>query len=414
MGLILGIGMASSLSANAATMTFAPNIPARAPLVANSISTLAVGTTTQPWTMGYYVATTTTPSLFTGGFLAPSSSTISALTVGNSTTTNATTTTLSTTNASTTNLVVSSAGASSGSNCLQINAAGAVSNTGSACSAGGGGAGFGNTWQLISNLTAITPTTTVGIQVISSSTITALTTLTSTSTNATTTNIAVTGTASSSDSYMSGLTTNGVHYSNAQGHVLSTAQGAANSILTANAGVPSFSSTPTIGGLITASGGILSVSSSTLFNLTMLTSTTTNATTTNLAVSGTASTSALRVNGNAIPAFFYPRFGYATSSAWTGTTTNINGNPLALGAPVSAETWVSATCNTDQGTVDAQFYNGLPSNATKLDMIAVTNTPTTVSFTTNNVFSALASTSVVFGTPAGTPGSVACTIQKFY
>ena len=43
------------------------------------------------------------------------------------------------------------------------------------------------------------------------------------------------------------LTTNGVVYANSSGLLLATAQGAANSVLTANAGAPSFSATPVIG-----------------------------------------------------------------------------------------------------------------------------------------------------------------------
>lgn len=48
------------------------------------------------------------------------------------------------------------------------------------------------------------------------------------------------------------LTSNGVLYGNGTGVVLVTAQGPANSVLTANAGAPSFSATPTLNGLTLA------------------------------------------------------------------------------------------------------------------------------------------------------------------
>lgn len=47
------------------------------------------------------------------------------------------------------------------------------------------------------------------------------------------------------------FTSNGVLYGNGTGAILATAQGAANSVLTANAGAPSFSATPTVASLTT-------------------------------------------------------------------------------------------------------------------------------------------------------------------
>src|SRR3990167_787428 len=92
--------------------------------------------------------------------------------------------------ASTTNLTIS--GINGSSQCLSINSVGTVSGSGATC---GGGAGFGNSWQLVTGDTnAITPTTTVGIIVNNStSSIYALSVTHGTTTNATSTNLNVSG-----------------------------------------------------------------------------------------------------------------------------------------------------------------------------------------------------------------------------
>jgi hypothetical protein len=96
----------------------------------------------------------------------------------------ASTTAITATTASTTNLLVSSAGGTAG--CATFSVAGLISNTGSAC-----GGNFGKTWELING--ALSPTTTVGIIVNASSSITNLSVINGTTTNATSTNLNVSG-----------------------------------------------------------------------------------------------------------------------------------------------------------------------------------------------------------------------------
>jgi hypothetical protein len=50
--------------------------------------------------------------------------------------------------------------------------------------------------------------------------------------------------------------------------------------------------------------------------------------------------------------YFYPAFTYATSTAWTGTTT------IPLGPAYTGETWSGAKCFTDAGTVQVSFNDG--------------------------------------------------------
>ena len=92
--------------------------------------------------------------------------------------------------------------------------------------------------------------------------------------------------------------------------------------------------------LQTYSSGILSSASSTLYNLTMLKSTTTNATTTNLAVTG-----ATDLRNSTVTQHVYPAFSYSTTT-WAGTTT------IPLGPAYTAETYNSVKCFTDTGTLN--------------------------------------------------------------
>ena len=71
---------------------------------------------------------------------------------------------------------------------------------------------------------------------------------------------------------VSTLTLNGVLYGNGTGNVLVTAQGAANSVLTANAGAPSFSATPTVTSLtatttVTAARAVISGTTSRMIDV---------------------------------------------------------------------------------------------------------------------------------------------------
>lgn len=98
----------------------------------------------------------------------------------------------------------------------------------------------------------------------------------------------------------------------------------------------------------------------------------------------------------------YPAFAYATSTAWTGTTT------IALGpAPVN-ETWLWAKCFTDTGTVQVSFYDG----TNRMNWMNASTTVGTVALNSNNSFTAGEKRYVDLGTPASSPKSVSCTIAK--
>ncbi|MFA6354025.1 MAG: hypothetical protein WCW93_03785 [Candidatus Paceibacterota bacterium] len=101
--------------------------------------------------------------------------------------------------------------------------------------------------------------------------------------------------------------------------------------------------------------------------------------------------------------FIYPAFTYATSTAWTGTTT------IPLGTAFVAETWHSVQCFTDVGTLNVHFDDG----TNDMNMFNASTTVGTVGFTTNNTFTASEKRYVNIGTPATAPTKISCTIKKY-
>jgi hypothetical protein len=116
-----------------------------------------------------------------------------------------------------------------------------------------------------------------------------------------------------------------------------------------------------------------------------------------------ASTSVISTNGKVISATLYPTFTYATSTAWTATTT------IPLGVAVVGETWLNAYCYTDTGTVFVSFYDGTD----RMNIVPVATAIASTTLSTNNIFNAGDKRYVDIGTPASTPTKVSCTISKF-
>lgn len=102
--------------------------------------------------------------------------------------------------------------------------------------------------------------------------------------------------------------------------------------------------------------------------------------------------------------YFTPAFSYATTTAFTGTTT------IALGPAYFAETWTGVKCFTDAGTVNVSFNDG----TNRMDMFNASTTVGTVTLTTNNTFTASEKRYVDIGTPASSPTKVSCTVLKAY
>lgn len=109
--------------------------------------------------------------------------------------------------------------------------------------------------------------------------------------------------------------------------------------------------------------------------------------------------SATRVLGNGN---FYPAFSFATTTAWTGTTT------IALGTAYVAETWNGVQCFTDTGTVNVSFYDG----TNRMNLFNASTTVGTVTLSSNNTFTAAEKRYVDIGTPASTPTKISCTVNK--
>lgn len=111
------------------------------------------------------------------------------------------------------------------------------------------------------------------------------------------------------------------------------------------------------------------------------------------------SNSAVRVLGNGS---FYPAFTYATSTAWTGTTT------IPLGTAYVGETWNGVQCFTDTGTLQVSFNDG----TNRMNWMNASTTVGTVTLSTNNTFTAAEKRYVDVGTPASSPTKISCTVNK--
>jgi len=98
----------------------------------------------------------------------------------------------------------------------------------------------------------------------------------------------------------------------------------------------------------------------------------------------------------------YPAFSYATSSAWTGTTT------IPLAPAYVAETWNGIKCFTDAGTLNVSLYDG----TNRMDMLNASTTVGTFTLSANNTFTASEKRYVDIGTPASSPTKISCTVSK--
>lgn len=134
-----------------------------------------------------------------------------------------------------------------------------------------------------------------------------------------------------------------------------------------------------------------------------------SATTSQLSMAGLLSTasstllSTLDLESATVKQHLYPAFSYATTTAWTGSSTSI-----FLGDAYVKETWNSIDCRTDAGTLNIQFTNA----GSNLDMIKASSTLSRTTFTTNNSFALMANRAVTIGTPATSPLQVTCSIDK--
>lgn len=112
-----------------------------------------------------------------------------------------------------------------------------------------------------------------------------------------------------------------------------------------------------------------------------------------------ASTTYLSVNNNEISGERYPVWTYASSTAWTGTTT------VNLVAPFVG-TLKDIQCETDAGTLNVQM---LVNSTAVTPMFNASTTKGTVTFTGSNTFVRGDSLKAQFGTPASSPTTITCT-----
>lgn len=98
----------------------------------------------------------------------------------------------------------------------------------------------------------------------------------------------------------------------------------------------------------------------------------------------------------------YASFSYATSTAWTGTTT------IPLGPAGVGETWSQVQCFTDAGTLQVSLYDG----SNRMNFMNASTTVGIVGLTTNNTFTLSEKRYADVGTPASSPTKISCTVRK--
>lgn len=122
---------------------------------------------------------------------------------------------------------------------------------------------------------------------------------------------------------------------------------------------------------------------------------------------GTGATSlgsGLTNSGSVFSQVEHRSFTYATSTAWTGTTTI----PIESGY---GEVFNSVRCFTDAGTLGVDFYH----STSHLNYIPTASTTNNVNtFSTNNTITSGDKTYVDLGTPASSPTKISCTVADTY
>jgi hypothetical protein len=97
-----------------------------------------------------------------------------------------------------------------------------------------------------------------------------------------------------------------------------------------------------------------------------------------------------------------PSFTYATSTAWTGTTT------ITLQQGINPWTLNGTRCQTDVGTLNIQFGIGTASTT----MLNASSTNNFNAFTANNSIAAGNTLKIDIGTPASAPTRINCTTKN--
>ncbi len=99
----------------------------------------------------------------------------------------------------------------------------------------------------------------------------------------------------------------------------------------------------------------------------------------------------------------FPSVSYATSTAWTGTTT------LPLGVSLRGQTWQIQACYTDVGTLNISFNDG----TNRMNMIIASTTAGQNAITTNStIFTNGTKMYLDVGTPASSPTKISCSIKR--
>lgn len=127
----------------------------------------------------------------------------------------------------------------------------------------------------------------------------------------------------------------------------------------------------------------------------------TNATSTNSFATTASSTNLFTQNLQA-QIKSYPSFTYATSTAWTGTTT------IPIGTAYVGELWNGIQCFTDVGSLNIDIYH----TSTHMALLNASTTVGTFTWSTNNSLVSAEKRFVDIGTPASSPTKITCTVSR--
>lgn len=117
---------------------------------------------------------------------------------------------------------------------------------------------------------------------------------------------------------------------------------------------------------------------------------------------GDVGTGTFDLSGATVKQHTYSSFTYASTTAWTGTTT------IPLGPAYTAESWSGVKCFTDVGTLNVDFNDG----TNRMNLLNASTTVGSFTFSTNNTFTASEKRYVEIGTPASSPTKISCTVDK--
>lgn len=156
-----------------------------------------------------------------------------------------------------------------------------------------------------------------------------------------------------------------------------------------------------LGRSATTTNSLLEVNGTTTAVAFVATSTNSVSTFTNTSAANSTTTNNLAVASFAVVNYRSPGIIYATTTAWTGTTT------IAMPSPFSTSTVQQMTCYTSAGTLWVDVYH----TSTHLVLVSASTTQGVFGFASNNIVNPQEKWYADIGTPASSPTAISCSFK---